>query len=177
MPESTPVQTPAAAQPPAEAIAQQLHADASATADAAQALQQAAQTATQIASDIASASPTDTAVAAAPATTEKLPPSSLPPASPAPPVSVLPELQQLLAIEVPIIVQLGVRRLPVGEVMRFALGAIIEFHKAADDELELLANNRPIGKGHAVKVGENFGIRLTAIGPVKETIRKLGTPV
>jgi flagellar motor switch protein FliN/FliY len=59
--------------------------------------------------------------------------------------------------------------------MRLGVGAIIEFHKAADDELELLANNKIIGKGHAVKVGENFGIKLTSIGPIKETIRILGT--
>ncbi len=85
-----------------------------------------------------------------------------------------PDVQRLLAIEVPVIVQLGMRRMTVGEVMRFAVGAIIEFSKSAEEELELLAHNKPIGKGHAVKVGENFGIKLTHIGSVKETIRKLG---
>ncbi len=85
-----------------------------------------------------------------------------------------PEISRLLAIEVPIIVQLGMRRLSVGEVMRFAVGAIIEFQKPADEDLELLANNRPVGKGQAVKVGENFGLRLTASGSVRETIRALG---
>jgi flagellar motor switch protein FliN len=84
------------------------------------------------------------------------------------------DIHRLLAIEVPVIVQLGIRRMTVGEVMRFSVGAIIEFSKSAEEELELLANNRPIGKGHAVKVGENFGIKLTRISPVKETIRKLG---
>jgi flagellar motor switch protein FliN/FliY len=84
------------------------------------------------------------------------------------------ELRRLLAIEVPVIVQLGARRLTVGEVMRFSAGAIIEFNKSADEELDLLVSNKPIGKGHAVKVGENFGIKISAIGPVKETIRKLG---
>jgi len=84
------------------------------------------------------------------------------------------EYRRLLAIEVPIIVQLGQRRMNVGEVMRLAVGAIIEFDKSADDELELLINNKSVGRGHAVKVGENFGIRLAAIGPIKETIRKLG---
>ena len=84
------------------------------------------------------------------------------------------DVHRLLAIEVPVIVQLGVRRMTVGEVMRFSVGAIIEFSKSAEEELELLANNKPIGKGHAVKVGENFGIKLSGISPVKETIRKLG---
>ena len=90
------------------------------------------------------------------------------------PVLVPSEIRRLLAIEVPIIVQLGVRRMTVGEVMRFSVGAILEFQKGADDELELLASNKPIGRGYAVKVGENFGIKLSSMGSVKETIRKLG---
>ena len=85
-----------------------------------------------------------------------------------------PEVHRLLEIEVPVIVQLGTRRLTVGEVMRLGVGAIVEFNKSAEDELDLLANNKAIGKGHAVKVGENFGIKISAIGSVKETIRKLG---
>jgi hypothetical protein len=38
----------------------------------------------------------------------------------------------------------------------------------------MLANNKLIGKGNAVKVGENFGIILTKVGSMKETIKKLG---
>jgi flagellar motor switch protein FliN/FliY len=84
------------------------------------------------------------------------------------------DFRRLLAIEVPVIVQLGMRKLTVSEVMRLAVGAIVEFGKSAEEELDLLANNKPIGKGHAVKVGENFGIKISTIAPVKETIRKLG---
>ena len=84
------------------------------------------------------------------------------------------EFQRLLAIEVPLIVLLGQRRMNVGEVMRLAVGAIIEFNKSADEEMELLVNNKSVGQGTAVKVGENFGIKVTSIGPVRETIRKLG---
>jgi flagellar motor switch protein FliN/FliY len=86
----------------------------------------------------------------------------------------MPDVRCLLAIEVPVIVQLGMRRLSVGEVMRLAVGAIIEFGKSAEEDLDLLVNNKPIGKGYAVKVGENFGIKINRIGSVKETIRKLG---
>ncbi len=92
----------------------------------------------------------------------------------APVVAAPKEVHRLLEIEVPVIVRLGMRRMTVGEVMRLAAGAIIEFGKSAEEELDLLANNKIIGKGHAVKVGENFGIKITGIGTVKETIRKLG---
>jgi flagellar motor switch protein FliN/FliY len=85
-----------------------------------------------------------------------------------------PEFQRLLVIEVPVIVLLGQRRMNVGEVMRLAVGAIVEFSKSADEELDLLINNKPIGKGTAVKVGENFGIKITNIGSVRDVIMKLG---
>jgi flagellar motor switch protein FliN len=60
------------------------------------------------------------------------------------------------------------------EVMRLGVGAIIEFFKASDEPLELLINNKVIGAGEAVKVGENFGLRITTIGDVKAVIRSMG---
>jgi flagellar motor switch protein FliN len=94
--------------------------------------------------------------------------------APASAAAVSGDVHRLLAIEVPVIVQLGIRRMTVGEVMRLGVGAIVEFGKSSEEELDLLANNIGIGKGHAVKVGENFGIKISSIGSVKETIRKLG---
>lgn len=158
------------AQVQADTNSLQAQADAAAggsPADAA-AIAGAANTAADIAGDIAAAvaphraDPADiTGDSAAPA------PAPLPASHPA-------EVHRLLAIEVPVIVQLGMRRMNVGEVMRLAVGAIIEFGKSADEELDLLVNNKAVGKGQAVKVGENFGIKITRIGSVKETIRKLG---
>ena len=58
--------------------------------------------------------------------------------------------------------------------MRLGNGAIIEFFKRSDEPLELLINNKPIGSGEAVKVGENFGLKITHIGDVKAVIRSLG---
>jgi flagellar motor switch protein FliN/FliY len=72
------------------------------------------------------------------------------------------------------IVRLAERRLAMSEVMRLCSGAIIEFSKASDQPLELLVNNKPIALGEAVKVGENFGLRLTYLGDVKQIIAALG---
>ena len=74
----------------------------------------------------------------------------------------------------PVIVKLAERKLSMAEVLRLGTGAIIEFAKASDEPLELLINNKPIGLGEAVKVGENFGLRLTQIGDVRSLIRTLG---
>jgi len=127
---------------------------------------QAAKNAADVAGEVAGAAGVAAAVAE--------PAFSPAPAPAAPAPTAAPEVHRLLAIEVPVIVQLGMRRLTVGEVMRLGVGAIVEFNKSAEEELDLLANNKPIGKGHAVKVGENFGIKISMISPVKETIRKLG---
>lgn len=73
-------------------------------------------------------------------------------------------------LEVPIVVLLGERQMTVTGVLALAPGAIIELPKPAEDELDLLVNNRKIGQGTAVKLGENFGIRITHIGDEADRI-------
>ncbi|MEQ8770368.1 MAG: FliM/FliN family flagellar motor C-terminal domain-containing protein [Phycisphaerales bacterium] len=79
-------------------------------------------------------------------------------------------------LEVPVVVRLGERAISVREVLDFFPGAIIELPKPADTELDLLINNKQIGKGRAVKVGENFGIRLTYVGGEEERLKAI-TPI
>lgn len=97
-------------------------------------------------------------------------------ALPKPPVSsAQPELKRILRLEVPVIVKLAERKLTLAEVMRLGVGAIVEFSKSSDEPLELLVNNKPIGVGEAVKVGENFGLKISQIGDVRQIIKSLGT--
>ncbi len=77
-------------------------------------------------------------------------------------------LESILNFEVPVIVQLGERVMTLREVLGLVPGTIIEIPKLADDELDLLVNNQRVGVGIAVKVGENFGLRVTAIGSIAE---------
>lgn len=84
------------------------------------------------------------------------------------------ELSRILHLEVPVIVKLAERKLNVSEVMRLGTGAIIEFVKSSDEPLELMINNKVIGVGEVVKVGENFGLRLTQIGDMKQIIQAMG---
>ena len=83
------------------------------------------------------------------------------------------ELHRILKMEVPVIVKLGDRKLLLSEVMRLGVGAIIEFSKRSDEPLELLINNKTIALGETVKVGENFGLRITQIGDIRNTIQSL----
>lgn len=74
------------------------------------------------------------------------------------------DLSRLLRLEAPIVVRLGERKMPLREVLSLVPGSIIELNKNADDEIDLLVNNVCIGSGSAVKVGENFGIRVSYVG-------------
>ena len=85
------------------------------------------------------------------------------------------ELDRILRLSVPVIVKLAQRKLTLAEVLRLGTGAIIEFEKASDQLLELMINNRVIGLGETVKVGENFGLRIMQIGDVKQVIRSMGS--
>lgn len=94
---------------------------------------------------------------------------------PAPaPVAYQNEMQRILRMHVPVIVRLAQRKILLAEVMRLGTGAIIEFVKSSSEPLELLINNKVIALGETVKVGENFGLRITRIGDVKQVIRSMG---
>lgn len=81
---------------------------------------------------------------------------------------------RILRLEVPVICLLGERQMPLGDVCALQPGGIIELPKKADEELTLVVNNRPVATGTAVKVGENFGIKLAYIGDVKARIEAMG---
>lgn len=83
-------------------------------------------------------------------------------------------LDGVLKLEVPLIVQIAERSMRVRDVVNLAPGSIVELPKCSEEELEILANNKAIGFGTAVKVGENFGVRVTFIGSLKDRIRALG---
>jgi flagellar motor switch protein FliN/FliY len=84
------------------------------------------------------------------------------------------ELDRILRLDVPLIVKLADRKMNLSEVMRLGTGAIIEFFKSSEQPLELLVNNKVIAVGEAVKIGENFGLRIRQIGDVKQVVQALG---
>ncbi len=97
-----------------------------------------------------------------------------PPPPPRPhPLPNDPALARVLRVRVPVIVQLAQRIMPIATVRNLSVGSIIEFEKSVEHPLELLINNRPIGQGTCVKVGENFGLRITSIVDKAQRIRSL----
>lgn len=84
-----------------------------------------------------------------------------------------PGLGRILQINVPLMVVLAQRKMHVREILNICIGSIIEFDKPSDQELELLVNNRSIAFGHAVKVGENFGLKIMRVHDVRSRIDAL----
>ena len=62
----------------------------------------------------------------------------------------------------------------VEDVLKISLGSIITFDKDAYQHIDLMVNNSVIGLGQPVKKGENFGLRITQIGEITDTIKSLG---
>lgn len=85
------------------------------------------------------------------------------------------DINTIRSLEVPVIVQLGERMMTVREVMALVPGSIIELPKPADEELDLMVNNKRIGSGTAVKIGENFGIKVSYIGDRRDRVAAVDT--
>jgi len=83
-------------------------------------------------------------------------------------------LDRILHISVPVGVTLAERGMPIESILLFNAGTIIEFEKPFNSELSLRVGNREIGVGQTVKVGENFGLRVTSIETVEERIDAMG---
>lgn len=83
------------------------------------------------------------------------------------------EVQRILRLHVPIIVRLAEKVMPMGEVMKLTPGAIVEFSKSVNEPLELMINNKCIGTGQAVKVGEKFGLRIMNLSTISQVIKAM----
>ncbi len=81
-----------------------------------------------------------------------------------------PYLQRVLELEVPVIVRLAERPMSFDDVLKLVPGSIIQLAKSADADLDLFVNDRQIASGSAVKVNENFGIKLTRLGTVESRL-------
>jgi flagellar motor switch protein FliN/FliY len=74
-----------------------------------------------------------------------------------------PYTRSLLRIRVPVVVTLAEKRQKLSRIIELGPGSIIQFDKSCEEMLELEVGNRPVATGEAVKVGDKFGLRITAI--------------
>jgi flagellar motor switch protein FliN/FliY len=77
-------------------------------------------------------------------------------------------------MRIPVIARLAERGMRVRVLRGLTTGSILEFDKPIEHEVDLLANNKCIALGTAVKVGENFGLRITRVADEFQRIHALG---
>jgi len=89
-------------------------------------------------------------------------------------LSALPSFtRSLLRISVPVTVILAAKRQPISRIVEIVPGTIIQFAKSCDELLDLVAGEKTIGLGEAVKVGDKFGIRLLSLFVPPERFKPL----
>jgi flagellar motor switch protein FliN/FliY len=81
---------------------------------------------------------------------------------------------RILGLSVPVTATLAERDMTIESIMGISVGTIVEFDVPVDAELTLSVANHAIGKGQAVKTGENFGLRITQIDNLEHRIGAMG---
>lgn len=69
----------------------------------------------------------------------------------------------LSEVEIEVTVELGRRRLSIGEVTRLDVGSVVELDTLAGEPLVVYANGRQIATGEVVVVDGKFGVRIQAL--------------
>lgn len=82
-------------------------------------------------------------------------------------------VERILKIPVPVIVVVAEKMLPFRDVLDLTEGTVLEFDKSSSEPLMLLVNDRKVGLGRVVKVGERFGLRIEEIGGPEDIVQKL----
>ena len=83
------------------------------------------------------------------------------------------DVDTILKLKVPLLVTVGERFMSVDDVLALGPGAILELERSADSDLILMVNNKTVGTGEAVKVGENFGIKINHVDSAQDRIAAL----
>lgn len=76
--------------------------------------------------------------------------------------------QSLLKIRVPMSVTLAETKLPLDRILDLGPGTIIQFKKSCEEALTLEVGGQEVAEGEAVKVGDKFGLWITAISMPEE---------
>lgn len=82
-------------------------------------------------------------------------------------------LDMVLDIKLRATARLGSVEVPLGDVLAFGPGSIIDVGRLVDEPVDLLVNNKLIARGDIVVVDEKYGLRITEIISPRERIESL----
>lgn len=79
-----------------------------------------------------------------------------------------PYARSLLKIRLPVRVTLASTKQSVQRVQQLGPGSILQFDRSCEESLTLEVGDHQLAEGEAVRVGEQFGLRISAITPPQE---------
>ena len=84
--------------------------------------------------------------------------------------SSAPELDAVLDVGVEITAVLGTTLMPISHVLQLGRGAVVELNRAANEDIEILANNRLVATGEVVIVDDRLGVSINEVVRLPESI-------
>jgi len=85
------------------------------------------------------------------------------------------DFAMVLDLPVELTIELGRKRLSIGEVLALGQGAVVELGKQATEPLDIRVNEKLIAHGEAVVVGDRYAVRVTDIVSPNERMGSVGT--
>lgn len=73
------------------------------------------------------------------------------------------DLEQVFDVPVTVSAVLGSSRMPVGDLLKLAPGAVLELDRKVGEAIDILVNNRLVARGEVVLVDERLGVTMTEI--------------
>jgi len=127
----------------------------------------------QFDSGAAPANPPAAAPAASPAAPAAKSVATPAPAAPAAPPAGPDPLRRLRSLPIQVSVRLAEKKITVSQLLTIANGSLITFPKSCEALLDLYVNNARYCRGEAVKIGENFGLKINEVGTTEERGSKI----
>ena len=73
------------------------------------------------------------------------------------------DLEQVFDVPVVVSAVLGSVRMPIGDLLRLAPGAVLELDRRVGEAIDILVNNRLVARGEVVLVEDRLGVTMTEI--------------
>ncbi len=83
-------------------------------------------------------------------------------------------IDMLLDIHVPVLVELGKTEMVVNDILGLSPGAIIELDSLAGEPVKITVRGKIIAHGEVVVVDDNFGVKITKISNPQDRIKSMG---
>lgn len=77
-------------------------------------------------------------------------------------------IERLLDVKLDVVVRFGTTSVPLRDVARMGVGAMIELDRGVEEPVELLVNGKTLARGEVVVVDGYYGVRITEIAASSE---------